>query len=137
MSEPNKPLPVPNNETAPFWKAAGAGRLEVQRCGACSRHVFYPRLVCPYCMSEQLDWVEVSGRGKIYSFTLVHKAPPAFRGEVPYPVALIELDEGVRMMSRLMVENHTRLRIGMPVRVRFEAASEEISLPVFELVEDA
>lgn len=126
-----RPLPVPDAETAPFWAGTAAGKLLFQRCGGCGLHRFYPRIVCPSCMSDAVEWVEASGRGRVYSYTVVHRAAPAFRDEVPYVVAIVELEEGVRMMSRLLVDPPEAARIDLPVKVTFEKASDEIVLPKF------
>ena len=110
-------FPVPDAVSRPFWEGIAEGVLRVQRCGSCGRHVFYPRAVCPYCASSKLDWVDASGRGRIHSYTVVHRAPPEYRDEVPYVVALVELDEGVRMMTRLVDVEPAGVRVDLPVEV--------------------
>jgi uncharacterized OB-fold protein len=112
-----KPYPVPDAETAPFWEAVAAGRLDLQRCRSCHRHVFYPRSLCPHCGGVDLDWVTVSGNGTVYSFTVVHRAPAEFQAEAPYVVALVELEEGVRMLTRLVEVEPAEVRVAMPVEV--------------------
>ncbi len=126
-----RPLPVPDSETAPYWAGTADGKLLIQSCGACGRHRFYPRLVCPHCMSDEVSWVEASGRGTIYSYTVVQRAAPAFRDKVPYVVAIVELEEGVRMMSELLIDPPEAAAIGLPVTVTFEKVSDEITLPKF------
>jgi len=123
-----KPYPVPDAETAPFWGAVAAGRLELQRCRSCHRHVFYPRSLCPHCGGADLEWVRVAGRGTVYSFTVVHRAPAEFQAEVPYVVALVELEEGVRMLTRLRHVEAAEVRVGMQVEVSVEG---EPRLPYF------
>lgn len=123
-----KPFPVPDAETAPFWDAVTAGRLDVQRCQSCGRHVFYPRSLCPHCGGVDLEWVTVSGRGTVYSLTVVHRAPAEFQAEAPYVVALVELEEGVRMLTRLIDVEPAAVRVAMPVEV---ALSGEPRLPYF------
>ena len=113
-------FPVPDAVSLPFWEGIAKGVLRVQRCGACGRHVFYPRAVCPYCASSELDWVDASGRGRIHSYTVVHRAPPEYRDEVPYVVALVELDEGVRMMTRLIDVEPAGMRVDLPVEVAIQ-----------------
>ena len=110
-------FPVPDAVSAPFWEGVAEGVLRVQRCRECGRHVFYPRAVCPYCTASDLCWVDASGRGRIHSYTVVHRAPPDYRDEVPYVVALVELDEGVRMMTRLVDVEPDRVRVDMPVEL--------------------
>lgn len=126
-----RPLPVPDAETAPYWEAAAEGRLVIQKCGHCGAFRFYPRLVCPSCMSGDVEWVEASGQGRVYSYTIVHRAPPAFRDAAPYVIAVIELDEGVRMMSRLLIDPVSEARIDLPVQVTFEKINDDITLPNF------
>ena len=123
-----KPFPLPDADTAPFWDAVTAGRLDVQRCQSCGRHVFYPRSLCPHCGGADLEWVTVSGRGTVYSYTVVHRAPAEFEAEAPYVVALVELEEGVRMLTRLIDVEPAAVGVGMPVEV---ALSGEPRLPYF------
>ena len=123
-----KPFPVPDPEAAPFWAAVAAGRLDLQRCQTCGRHVFYPRAVCPHCGGSHLEWVTASGRASVYSFTVVHRAPAEFQAEAPYVVALVELEEGVRMLTRLLDVEPARVWVGMPVEVSLEG---EPRLPYF------
>ena len=127
-----RPFPVPDRDTAPFWEGARAGELRIQRCADCGRHVFYPRALCPHCLSERLEWVRASGRGTVYSFTVVHRTSEEFSAEVPFPVGLVVLDEGVRMMARLDIGEPA---IGMAVQVVFERVDDELSLPHFKEVE--
>ena len=123
--------PVPDAVTQPFWDGVAEGVLRVQRCDACGRHVFYPRAVCPFCMGASLTWVEASGRGRVHSFTVVHRAPPDLRDEAPYVVALVELDEGVRMMTRLVDVPPDAVEVEMPVEVAIQG---EPRLPYFRPV---
>lgn len=127
MSE--RPYPVPDRDTAPFWEGARQGELRIQRCTACGRHLFYPRAVCPHCMADSLEWVAAAGTGTVYSFTEVHRTSEEFRAEVPFVVGLIELTEGVRMMARLDVAEPV---VGMSVQVVFNRVSDELSLPHFK-----
>lgn len=126
-----RPLPEADPETAPFWEAIGSGRFQIQRCQACGRHVFYPRLVCPHCGGGPLEWVPASGRASVHSYTVVHRAPPAFAGDVPYVVALVDLEEGPRMMTRLLGIEPGDVEIGMPVRVAIEG---DPPLPYFRRI---
>jgi uncharacterized OB-fold protein len=130
-----KPVPIVNPWARPFWDGAREGRLMIQRCGDCSKHVFYPRVACPHCFSERLEWVQASGRGTVYSYTVVYNnAPSAFIADVPYVVAVIELAEGVRMLSNLVQCNLDELRCEMPVEVTFERLNDEFTLPKFRPV---
>ena len=127
-----KPLPIPSEDTAYFWERCRTGELCLQRCRDCGRAQFYPGAVCRGCLSAALEWVRAGGRGEVYSYTVVHRAPTAdFQADVPYVVAVIELAEGVRLVSQVVGCPAGQVRIGMPVEVVFERASDEIMLPKF------
>jgi uncharacterized protein len=121
-------FPVPDGVTQPFWDGVAEGVLRLQRCRACGRYVFYPRAVCPHCASVDLAWVDASGAGRVHSFTVVHRAPAEYRDEVPYVVALVDLDEGVRMMARLVGVDPVAVTVGLPVEVAIQG---EPRLPYF------
>lgn len=130
------PLPKPDKDSQAYWDAARRHELVLQRCSECNRFRFYPRLICPYCLSDQFQWRRASGRGAIYSFTVIHRPPfPAFRDRVPYVLALIDLEEGVRMMSNVVSCDPRAVEIGMAVEVTFEDITEEITLPKFRLLQ--
>ena len=133
----DRPLPVPDNETSPFWGGTRAGEIRLRCCADCNYAMFYPRLICPECGSDNLIWKAARGHGTIYSVTVVHRAPAAFRDLVPYAVAMIELEEGPRMMSRLLTNTPDDVAIGDKVQVHFENQNDEISLPHFKLEKDA
>jgi len=133
MAEYTRPLPVPDGDTKPYWDAAKEHRLTIQRCQNCHEAIFYPRSLCPHCMSDRIEWIAASGKGTIYSYTVVHQSPAAFADIVPYVVALINLDEGVRLMSRVVDSAPADVKIGAPVEVVFEDVTPEISLPQFRL----
>lgn len=125
------PPPTPTAETAPFWAAAREGVLLLQHCAACGRWVFYPRALCPHCWADALEWKAASGRGRIRSFTVVHKpGHPSWRVAAPYVVAVVELDEGPRMLSALVGVDPADVRVFLPVSVRFVSVGEW-SLPFF------
>ena len=131
------PQPIPTAETAHYWRAALEGRLEIQHCRACARHQFYPRHFCTRCLSDQLDWVQASGYGRIYTYTVCHVAAhPAFESRVPYAIGMITLDEGVRMLAGIVDSDVTRLAVDAPVQVCFERISDDIALPMFRLTGD-
>ena len=130
-----RPLPVPDAATGPYWAAAHENRLVMPRCRDCGRFHFYPRTLCPYCSSAQLEWADCSGEGVVYSFTVIHRAPsPAFAAAVPYVVAAVKVAEGPHLMTNITGCPADAVRIGMPVRVAFQKVSDEITLPVFEPV---
>ena len=124
------PLPTPTPLSQPHWDACREGRLLVQRCDACGTHVFIPRPVCTACQSEALTWVESSGRGVLYSHTTVHR-PQRPEFDVPYTVAIVELEEGWHMLSNLVGCEPDALEVGMPVEVCFREMTPEITLPLF------
>lgn len=129
-----RPVPTPNPGTAPYWKAAREHRLLLPRCQDCGKFHSYPRSLCPYCSSPKLEWTECSGRGFIYSYTEVFRAPSkAFAAEVPYVIAIIELEEGPHLMTRLLAADSESVRIGQAATVAFEDLDDEISLPVFRI----
>ena len=127
-----RPIPTALPETEPFWQGCRDGVLLLQSCHACGNLQYYPRAVCTACLSSDLDWRRASGRGRIHSFTTVHRAlSPAFEDDLPYVVAVIELEEGLRMVSRIVECDSERLAIEQPVEVAFERVSSECVLPVF------
>jgi uncharacterized protein len=128
-----KPLPVVTDESRPFWEGCRQGKLLLQYCDQCRRHQFYPRLYCMQCGSASLSWIEASGRGVIYSYTIIHQnKSPEFAQDTPYNVAIVQLEEGPRMMSNIVDISPAELRIDLPVTIIFDAVSDSISLPRFK-----
>ncbi|MFF3743548.1 bifunctional MaoC family dehydratase N-terminal/OB-fold nucleic acid binding domain-containing protein [Streptomyces kronopolitis] len=129
-STPRRPRPVINRDNAGFWAGVAGHRLLIQRCTEC-RTLRFPWLPgCSRCGSPEWDTVEASGAGTVFSYVVLHHPPfPAF--DPPYAVGLIELAEGVRMVSNIVGVPHDRVRIGMPVRLDFQRVDEEFELPVF------
>lgn len=118
---PMKPLPRPNEETRAFWEACDRGELLFQECAACGHRQFYPRRLCQACHAADPAWKQASGRGRVYTFTVVNRAPlPAFKADSPYVLALIDLEEGPRMMMNVINCDPDAVHIDMPVRVTFE-----------------
>lgn len=124
-----------DSDSHPYWEGLAQGELRIQRCDACSRAVFYPRLLCPHCFSEQLSWIVASGKGTIYSYTVAHQAFGAFASETPFVVAIVALEEGVRMMTRIVDAPRERITIGASVQVTFANVGEDFTLPYFRLIE--
>jgi uncharacterized OB-fold protein len=124
------PLPRPTELSKPHWDGCRQAVLRVQRCRDCSRCVFIPQPLCSHCQADALDWVESSGRGTLYSFTVVHR-PQRPEFEVPYTVAIVELDEGFYMLTNLVDCPPDEIEIGMPVEVSYRRMSDEITLPMF------
>ena len=130
-----RPIPSPNPGTAPYWKAAHEHRLVLPRCGDCGKFHSYPRALCPFCSSSRLAWEPCSGKGVIYSYTEVFRAPSkAFAADVPYVVAIVALAEGPHLMTRLLAADNS-VRVGQAVVVAFEDLDDEISLPVFKVTQ--
>ncbi|ODT38279.1 MAG: hypothetical protein ABS55_01070 [Lautropia sp. SCN 70-15] len=126
------PSPVVNPDSAPYWNAAREGKLLVRKCRACGEFHFMPRYLCPKCWSHDLDWVEATGKGVVHSFSIVRRAPAAAFGDrVPYVVALIDLEEGPRMMANVVGEGALDTRIGDEVRVVFEDRGDGARIPQF------
>lgn len=119
---PAKPVPHPSVETQFFWDKCLEDELWIQRCRDCDNPYFYPRFFCPRCHSRNVEWIKTSGRGKLHTYMINHRPPPPFAGEGPYALAIVELDEGVRMMSNIHGIEITpeNLTLDMPLRVSFE-----------------
>lgn len=129
---PLRPLPEPNTTTAPFWEACKAQKLLLQQCRACGQIQFYPRSLCTACSSDQLEWSAAHGTGTVYSYSTVYRAlVPGFEDDTPYVVAMIELDEGVRLLSQVISCEPEEVFIGLRVSVIFEEAREGVVLPKF------
>lgn len=128
-------VPVPDGDTKPFWEAVQRHELAIQRCDECQHYIFYPRSICPQCFSDRLSWVQASGNGTIYSYTVVHQAYGPFAGQVPFVVALVDLQEGVRMMTRVTGSPPEAVQISAAVQVVFEPVAGGVTLPYFRLVE--
>jgi uncharacterized OB-fold protein len=135
-SLPAQPLPQPTTETAAYWAAAQEQRLVIQRCGGCGEYQFYPRAFCTTCLSDNIEWIDASGHGRIYTYTVCRIAPsPAFESRLPYVLALIDLDEGVRLVANILNADLERVVIGARVSVCFESVSENCTLPQFTLLD--
>jgi uncharacterized protein len=127
-----KPIPTPTLETRPYWEGCSRHELRIQKCAACGNHQFYPRLYCSNCFSDKVEWVRVSGQGKVSTFTIVRRpVSPAFKDDLPYVVALVKLDEGPTMMTNIVGCAPEKVAIDMPVEVTFEDWTPEISIAKF------
>ncbi len=125
------PLPRPTELTRPFWDGCKQGELRVQQCGDCQKYTFIPAPVCVNCFSSNLVWVKSSGQGTVYSFTVVYRPQqPSF--EVPYVVGIVEVDNGWYIPTNIVGIAPDQVKIGMPVKVRFDHRSDDIALPMFE-----
>ena len=122
-----KPVPYPDQITEPFWEATKEGRLTIQRCKTCGNRFFYPRERDPNCLSDDLEWITVSGKGRIYSFIVVRQpGHPSFNEDVPYIYAVITLDEDVRMYGNVKGIEIEDVEIDMPVEVYFEERGDQM-----------
>ena len=127
-----KPLPRIDEESRGFWEALARHELYVQRCRECATLRLPPRALCTACLSSAVEWVRASGHGTVYSFTVTHQnQAPGFREELPYVLAVVELAEGVRLLTNVVACPPESVRIGMPVEVVFEDMTAEITLPKF------
>lgn len=135
MDNNDKFFPVPTAETRHYWDGCNEGELRVQQCTDCGNIQFYPRVICANCMGNNIEWISSTGMGKIVSFSIVRRAvSKAYEGDVPYVVALIELDEGPVMMTNIIQCEIEEVEIGLAVTVVFEQWSAEISVPKFKLI---
>ncbi|MBV9859954.1 MAG: OB-fold domain-containing protein [Alphaproteobacteria bacterium] len=129
-----KPLPRITPDNAPFWEGCRQHRLVLPFCAACGRPHLPPGPVCPFCFGDAIEWRPASGRGTLATFTIVHKEWfPAFRVELPYNVAQIELEEGPRLTANIAGSPNEALAVGKPVEIVFDDVTPEITLPRFRL----
>ena len=119
------PPPEATPETRPFWEAAAQGRLLLKRCTACSQAHYYPRAICPFCFSTATEWRPASGRGIIYSYSIMRRVP------APYAIAYVTLEEGVTMMTNIVDCDLEAIRIGQPVKVAFRPTEGGPPVPMF------
>lgn len=131
----SKPIPqLDDPEMGPFWQAANAKRLTAQHCTSCGSWNFPALPVCPGCLEQTLEWADVAQEGTVHSFAVYHRAfHPAFKEDLPYAVAIVETPEGVRFTGRIS-GHHEGLSVGSKVRTTFLKATEDFTLPMWELV---
>jgi len=122
------PAPQPAPETQAFWDAAAKGRFLIRRCTACGRAHWYPRSICPFCWSDKTEWVEASGRGTIYSYSVMRRAPE------PYVIAYVTLAEGPTMLTNLVDCDFGALAVGQEVRLKFSPSDGGPPVPTFTIV---
>ncbi len=125
---PRPPRPTMNQDSAFLWEGAEKGELRIQRCGACKGLRHPPRPMCPLCTSLDWDYVLSSGNGEVYSF-IVHHHPPVYGFETPFAIALVELEEGTRMVGNLPGVSPEKVEVGLPVEVSFVRIDDEWTLP--------
>ena len=136
MTDWVKPLPLPDNVSAPYWAAAREGRLLVQECPQCGNRQWYPRALCTRCAAEP-EWLECTGRGVVYTYCVIRQMGTAgFRDEVPYVVAMVELDEGPRVMGNVIGVDIAEVHIGLAVEAAFIAVADDIGIPQWRPLPD-
>lgn len=132
MNEYKKPIPKPTQWSQPFWEGCKKHKLLIQKCQDCQKLIFYPKKFCPKCLSSNIEWMEASGKGKVYSYMVVYSYQPTeFEEDLPYVVAIVQLEEGVKMMSNIVGCSPEEVKCDMEVKVFFKKVTEEITLPNF------
>jgi uncharacterized OB-fold protein len=132
MSETRRAEPPVSDISAPFWDATRSGQLVFQWCTDCERVVFYPRAVCPGCLGDRLEWRPSRGTGRVYAVTVEHRdTNPQFPLRAPYAVALVDVDDGARMLTNIVGCDPLTVTAGMPVAVTWEPLSDGRQLPQF------
>ena len=125
-------LPSIDIETKPFWDGLKERKFLLRHCNACGRDHYYPRPFCPACWSDDVSWREASGRATLYTYSVVHVNDlPPFNERVPYVAAIVDLEEGPRVMTNIEGVEHDALRIGMPLFVDFKPISDDVTIAVF------
>ncbi len=125
----DKPLPTPTPTSAPYWNGLMDGVVKLQKCADCGVWVFYPRNRCSNCLSDALQWHDVSGTGTLYTFTIARQpTAPHFTSEVPQRLAVVELDEGVRLTTTLVNVEDADIRIGMRLKPFFDIVTDGVTL---------
>ena len=130
-AEWERPIPALDGVSKTYWEAGARGELLFQQCPACGNRQLYPRAMCTAC-GETPEWVPASGRGTVHTFTVIRQNyGRPFRDELPYVVAIVELEEGPRLMTNVTGIAVEDVRIGLPVQVYFELAAERVGVPFF------
>lgn len=136
MSESyQKPIPVIQPWSEGFWKGTKEHKLLIQECNECKVKIFYPRKACPKCWSSDLGWTEARGKAKVYTYTIMKDMVEAkFQPDLPYVLAIVQLEEGVNMMTRIVECDPEEVTFDMDVEVVFKDITDECSLPLFRPV---
>ena len=130
-----KPIPVPQGESDYYWEKAKEEELWLRKCNECQETYFYPRDISPCCFSKDTSWIQASGRAKLFTYGIVHRAPHAgFVDDVPFVTAIVQLEEGPKMATNIVMDDPTpeKLQIDMPLEVVFDSITDEITLPKFK-----
>jgi len=132
VAEWKRPVPRVDEESRAFWEACRRHELRLQRCRSCGTLRYYPRALCPSCLSGEVEWVLCSGRGTVYTFTVTYQnQAPGFRESLPYALAVVALEEGPQMLTNIVECPFEEIRIGMPVEVTFVDVNDEVAIPFF------
>ena len=137
MAEYTKPIPDPDPSSQPFFDGAKEGKLMLPRCTTCNKVHFYPRILCPYCHSSAIEWMEASGTGFIHTYAVQHRAFGGWADEAPFVTAYIDLAEGDRIFTVLRgvdPEKPEEIEIGAKVQVEFEQATDDVAIPFWRVV---
>jgi uncharacterized OB-fold protein len=133
--EYTKAIPGASVDTAPFWDKLREHKLELPKCTNCGKISYPPRVICPACMSLDLEWTELSGKGEVHTYTVIYQnGMRGFRDDVPYSVAYVTLDEGPQMMTNIIGIDPEMVRIGMKVEIVFDDVLPDVTLPKFKPV---
>ena len=134
MEEYKKPLPTITDENRGFWEGAKRGKICMQQCSEC-KHIRYPvSHVCPKCLSYNFAWTDLSGRGSVFSYVVFHQLyNQAFKDDIPYNVAMVQLEEGPRMYSNIVGTDNDAVKVGDEVEAVFDAVTPEVTIPRFRL----
>ena len=131
----NKPVPVPQGESDYYWEKAKAHELWLRQCDDCGKAYFYPRDISPCCFSKNTSWIQASGKATLFTFAIVHRPPhPGFREIAPYVTAIVELEEGPKFPTNIVIDDPTpeNLQIDMALEVTFDDITDTIALPKFK-----
>jgi uncharacterized OB-fold protein len=129
---PGRFEPPVTEEAEAFWSATERRELVLPWCTSCGKAFWYPRPVCPRCLRPDVEWRPAAGRGEVYAVSVMHRpAHPGMAERVPYAVALVDLDEGIRMLTNVVGVDPQEVRVGMEVAVTWEPMSDGRNLPVF------
>ncbi len=132
MADYAKPLPIPSPESEPFWAGARDHKLLMQKCAPCGKFWFPPGTICPHCGAHEFSWAETSGRGRVFTFVTYQRLyNKAWEGELPYVVAIVELEEGPRMLTAITGIDAADVVCDLAVQVVFDDVTADVTLPKF------
>jgi uncharacterized OB-fold protein len=132
-----KPIPKINEDSRPFWEGCGAHELRFQKCNQCGHVRWPPAIICPECHGEDTVWITAAGHGRVYTYVVYHVAyHPGFKGELPYVVAIVELDEGPHIYTNIIECSTDEVYCDMTVEVVWDDVTTELTLPKFRPVQE-